>query len=120
MFKTPLWVEKIGPNTWRLLTPLMFDGSEKYIVPAGFQTDFASVPRLLWWFCPPAAGNHAEAAVLHDFLCVTSDDQPHTDKIFLEAMRVNGVGWLKRTVMYLAVRAYQTAKGNYFKKGQNQ
>ncbi|MGD9825770.1 DUF1353 domain-containing protein [Desulfobacter sp.] len=116
MFKSPLRVEKIGPNAWQLLAPLVFDGSEKIIVPAGFETDFASVPRFFWRFCPPAAGNHAEPSVLHDYLCVTSNDQPHTDKIFLEAMSANGVGWLKRTVMYIAVRAYQTAKGNYFKK----
>jgi len=111
MFKSPLRVEKTGKNTWRLLSPLVYDGSEKITVPAGFETDFASVPRAAWWFCAPAAGNHAKPAVLHDYLCVTSDNQPHTDKLFLEAMAANGVGWLKRTVMYSAVRVYQTAKG---------
>lgn len=113
MFKFPLQVEKISNYKWKLLAPLIYNGSKRIIVPAGFETDFASVPRCAWWFCPPVTGNHAEAAVLHDYLCVTSSNQKHTDKIFLEAMKANGVGWLKRTVMYMAVRVYQTAVGNY-------
>lgn len=116
MFKSPLQVEKIGKNKWRLLAPLVYEGSQKYIVPAGFETDFASVPRLAWWFCAPASGNHAKPAVLHDYLCETYDNQPHTDRIFLEAMQANGVGWFKRTVMFNFVRAYQAAKGKYFRK----
>lgn len=116
MFTSPLRVEKIGENEWVLLTPLIYDGSEKIIVPAGFETDFASVPRVAWRFCPPVAGNHAEPAVLHDYLCVNSDNQSRTDKLFLEAMARNGVGRLKRNVMYLAVMLYQVSKGKYFKK----
>ena len=114
MFKSPLQVEKTGKNKWKLLAPLVYDGSEKIIVPAWFETDFASVPRAAWWFCAPAAGNHAKPAVLHDYLCVTSTDQKHTDKIFLEAMKVNGVGLFKRWVMYCMVRTYQMIIGKYF------
>ena len=116
MFKTSLQVEKIGENRWRLLAPLVYDGSEQITVPAGFETDFASVPRIAWRICPPVAGNHAEPSVLHDYLCENSKDQPKNDKIFLEAMTVNGVGWFKRTVMFIAVMAYQAALGKYFKE----
>ena len=115
MFATPLRVEKIGKNTWELLTPLVYKGSEIIVVPQGFKTDFASVPRPAWWFCAPAAGNHAKPAVLHDFLCETSSDQKRTDNLFLEAMKANGVGWSKRHALYWAVRGYQTAKGKYFR-----
>lgn len=113
MFMTPLQVEKVGKNKWKLLAPLVWMGAETYIVDAGFVTDFASVPQIAWWFCAPAAGNHAKPAVLHDYLCVNYDDQSHTDKVFLEAMESNGVGWFKRSAMYNAVRAYQAAKGKY-------
>ena len=113
MFKTPLQVEKIGKNRWRLLGPLVYDGSVQITVPVGFETDFASVPRIAWRICPPVAGAHAEPAVLHDYLCETSNDQPAADKLFLEAMKVNGVGWLKRMLMFQAVRAYQAASGKY-------
>lgn len=113
MFKTPLQVEKIGENRWRLLSPLVYEGRLMYIVPAGFETDFASVPRIFWRICPPVAGNHAEPAVLHDYLCENSNNQPYADKIFLEAMKANGVGLIKRTVMFNAVMVYQALKGRY-------
>ena len=35
-------------------------------VPIGFMTDFASVPRPLWWFIPKW-GKYGNAAVIHDF-----------------------------------------------------
>lgn len=112
-FKTSLKVEKIGKNKWLLLAPLVFEGSAVVIVPAGFETDFASVPRAAWWFCSPAAGNHAKPSVLHDYLCETSSSQEFADKLFLEAMASNGVGRTKRHVMYWAVVAYQTKMGRY-------
>ena len=58
MFISNLDVRKIGKNKWKLLSPLVYDGTSKIIVPIGFETDFASVPRLVWWFCAPGAGNH--------------------------------------------------------------
>ncbi len=36
-------------------------------IPAGYRSDFASVPRLLWWFIPPH-GFSAEPSVIHDYL----------------------------------------------------
>lgn len=115
MFKTPLQVEKIGSNRWKLLSPLVFEGSAKFIVPTEFETDFASVPRFFWRICPPVAGNHAEPSVLHDYMCDTYNDQRYTDRILLEALKANGVGWLKRTLIFNAVRLYQIAKGKYIK-----
>jgi uncharacterized protein DUF1353 len=59
-----LIVEKSGRITWRLVqdwhTPFG-------IVTAGFETDGASVPRLLWTVFSPA-GVLFQAAVLHDYL----------------------------------------------------
>lgn len=47
---------------------VMPDGTvENIIVPEGFVTNFASVPRLLWWLIPPA-GRAANASVVHDFM----------------------------------------------------
>ena len=77
-------------------------------VPAGYQTDFASVPRLFWRIFPPS-GIYRRAALVHDWLC---DEQPHTcndkeaAKVFLEAMKDIGVPWLRRNSMYRAVRMF--------------
>lgn len=46
---------------------ISFEGSGNTVnVPAGFLTDFASVPRPLWWFIP-TWGRYGNAAVIHDF-----------------------------------------------------
>lgn len=40
------------------------------VVPIGFVTDFASIPRFLWSIYPPT-GRYQRAAVLHDWLYVS-------------------------------------------------
>lgn len=43
-------------------------GSATFVVPRGFITDFASVPKFLWWLFGPT-GLWTWAAILHDWLC---------------------------------------------------
>ncbi len=113
-FTTPLIVEFLGANRWRLAESFEYHlgelGSGVVIrVPAGFETDFASVPRLLWPLLPPT-GSYGKAAVLHDYLYATqqiagqSITRAKADEVFLEAMAVLGVGWLKRHTVYWGVR----------------
>lgn len=81
----------------------------KITVPAGFKTDFASVP---WFFrrIIPATGRYNEATVLHDYLCYLSNkkefDRSLADVLFMEAMEFLGVSKLKRSLMYSGVRLY--------------
>ena len=81
-----------------------FPSNDVITVPVGFETDFVSVPQ---WAMPffPIMGHAAKAAVIHDFL-LSNRTRPKKviDGIFLEAMTVLGVSWLRRTLMYLAVR----------------
>lgn len=54
-----LKTEKIGRRRWRVLENFRH-------VPAGFEFDGASVPRLFWAFLDPAS-EAFEAACLHDY-----------------------------------------------------
>ena len=73
-------------------------------VPQWLVTDFASVPRAVWWFAAPW-GRHGHAAVVHDAGYYRQDrTRREYDHIFREAMEVLGVRKVKRTLMYLAVR----------------
>lgn len=78
-------------------------------VPKGFITDFASTPRSFWSIFPPF-GKYTAAAVIHDFLYSkynnTGINRTLSDKIFLFIMRELGVNWLKRKIMYSAVRSF--------------
>ena len=75
------------------------------IVPRGFITDFASIPRIFRWAINPN-GASRWAAVIHDFgYCSQIMTRAQYDAIFLEALEVSGVGWAQRHAMYAAVRA---------------
>jgi len=79
--------------------------AERVDIPAGFVTDFASIPRWLWFLAPPF-GRHAPAAVLHDYLYAIGQQgaRRYADFLFREAMRSSGVPRLRRLAMYFAVR----------------
>ncbi len=107
-FTSPLLLEYLDGRNFRLIagfvymTALVPDGS--VYVPAGFYTDFASIPRALWGLFPPT-GRYGKAAVVHDYLYqCTNLDRATCDQVFLEAMEALGVGWWTCRTMYLAVR----------------
>lgn len=124
MFLSFVTVTEHG-DYWRLTRPLGYEGNtDRWIVPAGFVTDFASIPWWARWVLSPT-GKHNRAAVLHDYLyriavgriesttdpAAVRDDLPawlsrrDADRIFLRALRELGVPeWQART-MYLGVRA---------------
>ena len=80
----------------------------RFVVPAGFRTDFASVPRVVTWLVP-RFGAYTLAAILHDWLVteglrtgvVTSRQ---ADGIFRRVMRESGVPVLRRWLMWAGVR----------------
>ena len=94
-------------RTYRVNRPFIVEmPGRKFIVPAGFETDFASVPRGLWNIFPPF-GRYSKAAVLHDYLYRCSSMERKTcDKIFLDCMEALGVPWRKRKAMYYGVRMF--------------
>lgn len=92
-----------------LLGVLAFDSvllNRVIIVPAGFVTDFASVPRApftYWLF----GGVADEAAVVHDFLYETGIvPRDVADDVYLEALEACGVAAWRRRAMWAAVRAF--------------
>lgn len=99
---------KIGGNhTWILESELVYssDLTEKHIiVPRGFETDLASIPRIVTPIIP-INGHHRAPAIVHDYLCRTwsISQRDLADRIFLEAMKERGVERWRRTLMYLAV-----------------
>lgn len=75
------------------------------LVPAGFETDLASVPAIGRWLFP-RSGRYNEAAVCHDWMYWThfSGDRMKCDRLFREMMAYLGVGRIERNVMFMAVR----------------
>ena len=108
-FTTPLEVKLIDNGLWQLSKSFeyhvgKYPSKEVVIVPSGFKTDFASIPRIFWNILPPA-GKYGKAAVIHDW-CYWSAcyNRKQSDKIFLEGMKVLKVNRWKRRIMYYVVR----------------
>lgn len=107
-FMTPLDIEYVDGRNYRLLTMFQYDASGFTVtVPAGFLTDFASVPKILWNLLPPT-GQYGKAAVVHDYLYRTPGlvSKEIADATFLEAMGVLGVPWITRHLLYRAVSLF--------------
>ena len=101
--------ELIGKNLWRNLESFeyhvnTYPSDEVIIVPIGFETDFASTPRMLWPFIAPI-DRHAKAAVVHDF-CYYNGlyTREISDKIYREALRVLKINPIQIWLMYIFVR----------------
>jgi len=76
----------------------------EFVVPAGFVTDAATTPRLLWPLFPPV-GKWTESAILHDYL-LTKKDRDYADRQFFRALREHDhVHVVPARLMWLAVRA---------------
>lgn len=74
------------------------------IVPRGFVTDLASVPRLPVLYALDG-GKAIKAAVLHDWLYDSAMyPRAMADAIFREAMEVSGVGFYRRWRFWMGVR----------------
>lgn len=102
---TALVVENVGPNRWRLrYTFHYFRARETITVPAGFTTDFASIPRFMPVSYSMLKGRAEKAAVIHDFLYRTQKGRKYADDVFYEAMKDSGVPWAARQAMYWGVR----------------
>lgn len=101
-------VEEINDLKWQLLKGINYQGNvDLFQVPVGQETDFASVPRLFVWFLP-RYGRYTKAAILHDYLWNVEVPKGlsrlDADGVFRQAMRELEVPFLRRWIMWAAVR----------------
>jgi hypothetical protein len=107
-FESDLVARQVGDVDWELVEPLKYRGNtELFEVPAETKTDFASVPAFFQWLIP-RSGRYTRAAVLHDYLLrsVPGLSRADADGIFRRAMAELKVPFLRRWLMWAAVRLY--------------
>lgn len=94
---------------WELVEPLSYRGArDEWTVPPRFRTDFASVPRVVTWLIP-RYGRYTKAAIIPDYLCDVAVprgeiSRADADGVFRRALRELGVAFLRRWLMWAAVR----------------
>ena len=129
-FTTPLIVEFVSDNHWRIAKEFDYamgakDSDRVIHVRVGFETDFASIPRIFWNILSPT-GDYGKAAVIHDYLYKNGGrwnfnqytaykllTRKECDDVFLEGMVVLKVNPIVRWIIYNAVRLFA---GLAFKK----
>jgi hypothetical protein len=105
-------VRQVDAKRWELTEPVAYRGArEEFTVPAGFETDFASIPRLVVWLIP-RYGLYTRSAILHDFLWRThAVSRADADGLFRRSMRELGVSMPRRWMMWAAVRLASGMRG---------
>lgn len=83
-------------NVYTLRESLNFEWRGKHIsVPAGFESDGASVPRFFWrWVFPPGDTRALRAAFAHDWVYRTHPEgwtKPEADRMFRELLEMDGI-----------------------------
>lgn len=115
VFKTELDVRLLADNsndgrgTWQLLTDLVYQSDiigTTLTIPAGFITDFASLPRAPFVFVVFGDRAH-KAAVVHDWLYTTHFyTREESDNVFYEAMIASGMHPDIAKMMFEGVRLF--------------
>lgn len=101
--------DDIGSGLWIVAAPFAYESDvakDIIVVPIGFHTDLASVPRLplVYWLTGATAN---EAAVIHDYLYSTQAvSREIADAVLREASELIGVPAWRRQMMWAGVRLF--------------
>ena len=106
---------------WTIDRETADETDRRWVVPSGFLTDFASIPRFFWRsHGHPMDAVHFHAALLHDFrysVGGTEHDRKEADKDYRRMLRQAGMSAVKAYAEYKAVRWFGKKHFNYEKRG---
>ncbi len=98
-----------GTRIFILDHPFRYESSKGVIVvPKGFATDGASIPKCFWNVFDPF-GPYFHSALIHDFLYSsqnTTFTRLESDEIFKEGMSHLGINWITRELIFRSVRLF--------------
>lgn len=79
-----------------------------YAIPPDFITDFASIPRPLWFLYAPHESEIIAASVAHDYLYTQSAhvERKYADDVFYNMLVKNGVSRGRAWLFWVGVRMF--------------
>lgn len=92
---------------------------EEIIIPKGYVTDFASVPRIFWVIFPPHFYSYRKPSIIHDYLYTENKiilSRKESDKEFSELLKQNGAWCVTIFLFYSYVRLFGWIKWNKYKR----
>lgn len=111
-------MEDLPGQRRKLLKTLEFEDPTGglWIVPKGYISDGASIPKILWSFAGGSwSDDYSDAAIVHDRYCDTMERSwEATHRVFYDAMRSRGLSASAATKKYWAVYKFGPRwDGNY-------
>ena len=119
-------VKPVSKHSYEVVEDYLYDN---LVVPKGYKTNGANIPRIFWSIFPPNSPEYLSAIIVHDFVCdVATNDVScpvilgaTQEEIFeyadnnLKAMMLElGCSKLKANIFYWSVRLYHKIK--YWRK----
>ncbi len=98
-------------DAWEVTRPLQYfaPDSRLVVVPVGYRTDLASVPRLAWRIVPRDHALARRPAVVHDYLYTHQTHRftkSEADRVFYDALLEEGMPQPLAWLMWCAVRLF--------------
>lgn len=109
-FRSSLEVKAVfGTKQWQLTRPLFYvtANNRSVVVPVGYRTDLASVPRPVWWLIPRDDEFARRPSVIHDFIYTHGTakfTKAEADQVFYDALLEEGMPKPLAWLMFAAVR----------------
>ena len=115
-------LEPLDGGHYRLLKPYLYttNSGSAVVVPKGYTTNGADIPRFFWRLYPPFSPEYIPAVIIHDYLCDTAESMidkegmanafKFADDVFREILLKLGVSKSKVYLFYRAVRLWHTVK----------
>ena len=96
--------QRTNDSRWRLTKPLFYfhKSGRVIVVMSGFVTDLDSVPRVPGVYAA-FKGRAVKSAVVHDWLYETQAGKRYADRMFLDAMKDEGIPAMYRYPIFFAV-----------------
>jgi len=99
-------VQPLRDNKYKVKKEIRY---KDIVVPVGYRTNGADIPRVVWSYIPPNWGDALPAVIVHDFMCdraETIGDYEKADRYFKEILEILKVKKSKAEIMYRAVSLY--------------
>jgi hypothetical protein len=108
-FLTPVCIKPYKAYRYHTCSDIEFViDKEHYSIPKAFQTDLASIPKIAWPIMAPSHSSLIRPAIVHDWFYRKTCDftRKQADLIFYHMLRNEGIGVMRASIMFYAVRFF--------------
>lgn len=108
-FASETCIKPLVEYHYQTCSPIKFEvNHQRFEIPAHFQTDLASIPKIIWPIMAPAHSSLIRPAIAHDWFYRKTCEftRLQTDLIFYHMLINDGVSRTRARLMYYAVRLF--------------